>query len=203
MIKDINELIKALEKSGLAGISFDKELLNNKENALKLVVIDDYIIGELPDDLKRDKDVIKSALEANGMAYDYLDEEDKTNKKYALIAVANTEEILPSIYEYIPFTKSFIEKIDEANGEWYTCLPDEYFEDGQLMVKLFKATEEIMAYDDFFYYIPYDSLADIDYMKYLVKYNWFIINEADEDIRHDLLKYVKKEDRAEARASIE
>ena len=89
MIKDINELIKALEKSGLAGISFDKELLNNKENALKLVVIDDYIIGELPDDLKRDKDVIKSALEANGMAYDYLDED-----------VSNGTRMIESCYVY-------------------------------------------------------------------------------------------------------
>jgi len=201
MIKDINELMKELENTHLNKIDYDKSIFDNRENAVKIVELRRGEMGVrfLPLDVKRDKDFIIPALKKNAGIYIYLENEDKANEEYALTALQTDEEIFPFFFEYIEFTKEFLKKASEVNVEWSANLPQQYYQDGNLMAELFKTVEEFMPYDNFLMNMWISCFEDLDYMIPLVKYNWGIISEADESIQEDLLKYVPKGHKKEAR----
>ena len=201
MIKDINELLEALNNGNLKSIKYDKAIFDDRANAVKVVEMNDgeWQVQFLPMEVRRDSEFIIPALKKNAWVYDHLEEEDKTNEEYALIALETDETVFPLFYNYIEFTKEFLDKASEANIEWTSNLPDAYYEDGELMAELFENVKENIPYDDFLMSMWVSCFEDLEYMIPLVEFNWGIISEADESIQKELLKYVPKEFKKEAK----
>ena len=201
MIKDINELLEALNNGNLKSIKYDKAIFDDRANAVKVVEMNDgeWQVQFLPMEVRRDREFIIPALKKNAWVYDHLEDEDKANEEYALIALEADETVFPLFYDYIEFTKEFLAKASDVNIEWSAHLPDAYYEDGELMAELFENVKEYMPYDDFLMDMWISCFEDLEYMIPLVEFNWGIISEADESIQEELLEYVPKGCKKQAR----
>lgn len=125
-IKDVLE-----EKSWVYGY-LAEEYQQDKEIAMT-AVNNGYAFEELPEELKRDKDVIIKALEWEGDTYYCLDEDLQADRDIVRAVLYSGPECFEDIPEQFQQDKSFVLECLKANCYLYEYLNEEYQADDEVI----------------------------------------------------------------------